>query len=749
MRRSAWWLLTAAGLALAVASFFMWRARVSRDAPQHVEANYVNPSECADCHSKISNSYRPTGMGHSLYRASPQNIVEDFTTNNTLYHRASDRYYTMLARDGKWYLRGHQIGFDGKPTNVVEKQIDYVVGSGRHSRSYLNRTPQGTLIELPVSWYSEKGGYWAMSPGYDQADHDDFRRTIPGRCLACHTAYPTSGQGANLTTSEPVFGEPIPEGIDCQRCHGPGRAHINAAASGHASVEAIRAAIVNPARLSRDRQLEVCIQCHLETTHFALPGDILRYPQQPFSYRPGEALGDSILFFDYAPGAGHDDRFEIVSAAYRLGKSVCFRSSQMTCTTCHDPHSQQTAAHYDAVCRNCHASAHDSKTPGEADSCVECHMPKRRTEDVVHAVMTDHYIQRKRPARDLLKPLQESEFAGQANYRGEVTLYYPPQLPATPENKLYIDLAQVYFNANLKSGIPQFEHDLEKFQPSQLEFYVALGNAYKKVGNYHQAIHWYEAVLQRRPDFRPALEQLGAALIAAKRTREAAAVLEKSAALPLSGTTVLTNLGGAYFTQGNLDQARQVLQRALSLNPDLPEAHNFLGLVLLQQRDWSGAEKNFREAISIQPEYAAAQYNLATTLAGTSRTDEAQYHFEKAIAAKPEDAEAHHHYGVLLAQLGSSRKALAELQEAIRLDPGLADAYSDLATALAAQGELESAVNSYRQAIRLKPDLYEAHLGLARTLEYKGDGVNARTEYEEAAKSPNPDVREAARKALR
>lgn len=189
-----------------------------------------------------------------------------------------------------------------------------------------------------------------MSPGYDRADQDDFRRTITGRCLACHTAYAAPGQGSNLTTSEPLFGDRIPEGIDCQRCHKPGRAHVEAAGSGQARKEAIRGSIMNPATLTRDRQLEVCMQCHLETTHFALPSEILRYPQQPFSYGPGESLRESILFFDYAPDTGHGDTFDIVNAAYRMRKSACFRSSRMTCTTCHDAHSvprsEDAVAHY-------------------------------------------------------------------------------------------------------------------------------------------------------------------------------------------------------------------------------------------------------------------------------------------------------------------------------------------------------------------------------------------------------------------
>jgi predicted CXXCH cytochrome family protein len=744
--------LAAACVVLAVAGFVLWRAQVASHVPKQIESGYVNPVTCAGCHSEIFKSYRRTGMGRSLYRPSPENMVEDFTTHNTIYNRASDRYYTMIEREGKWYQRRHQIDFDGKTVNVVEKQIHYVIGSGNHVRSYISRTVQGTLVELPVSWYAEKGGYWAMSPGYDRADQDDFRRTIGARCLACHDAYPAPGQGSNLNTSEPLFGDPIPEGIDCQRCHGPGRTHIEAAGSGRASVESIRRAIVNPGKLDRVRQLEVCMQCHLETTHFSLPGDLVRYSHQPFSYQPRQPLGDFILFFDHAPGTGYDDKFEIVSAGYRLRRSACFRSSQMTCTTCHDAHStvppEGAVAHFTAVCRGCHESAHGSKMPAGATSCIECHMPKRRTEDVVHAVMTDHYIQRKRPSRDLLESIQESESARE-NYHGEVNLYYPPKLQMTPENKLYIDLAQVYYGANLKSGVPQLQKDLEKYRPAGPEFYVGLADAYVKAANFDQAIHWYEEALKLRADFRPALEQLGSALLSAGRVAQAIPILEKAVALPLPKTGVLTNLGGAYVTQRNLDRARQVLEQALMLNPDLPEAHNFLGMASLYSRDWSGAEKHFRDAVAIQPDYAAAQFNLATTLAGTSRYSEAQFHFEKAIAAKPDYAEAHHHLGVLLAQNGSLRKAAAELQESVRLDPSLAEAYSDLGSALTGQGQMDSAIAAYQHAIQIKPDLYEAHLGLGQILAHQGHTVEARAHYEEAGKSPDPTLREAARKALR
>ena len=61
--------------------------------------------------------------------------MEDYRNRNTLEHRLSGRYYTMTERDGKFYQRRYQIGFDGKETNSVEKQADFVIGSGNHDFS--------------------------------------------------------------------------------------------------------------------------------------------------------------------------------------------------------------------------------------------------------------------------------------------------------------------------------------------------------------------------------------------------------------------------------------------------------------------------------------------------------------------------------------------------------------------------------------------------------------------------------------
>src|SRR2546422_6611317 len=106
----------------------------------------------------------------------------------------------------------------------------------------------------------------------------------------------------------------------------------------------------------------------------------------------------------------------------------------------------------DFVCRQCHGGAFnqlvESGRHSKSADCVGCHMPKRRTDDVVHVVMTDHLIQRHKPAGDLLAPKAEV-IESAADYQTVVVPYYPAPLADTPENALYTAVAQVRDRRNL------------------------------------------------------------------------------------------------------------------------------------------------------------------------------------------------------------------------------------------------------------------------------------------------------------
>ena len=87
-----------------------------------------------------------------------------------------------------------------------------------------------------------------MNPGYD-TDHPPSRRKIGYDCMFCHNAYPAIPAGHQDAGSEPVFAGTLPEGIDCQRCHGPGSNHVGTAQRAGAKSADVRKAIVNPRRV--------------------------------------------------------------------------------------------------------------------------------------------------------------------------------------------------------------------------------------------------------------------------------------------------------------------------------------------------------------------------------------------------------------------------------------------------------------------------------------------------------------------
>src|ERR1700693_3790206 len=182
---------------------------------------YVDSKRCATCHREIAENYALSGMARSFFAPQTHNAIEDFAKAPEYYHALSDSHYAMTVRNGQYYQRRWQLDGNGKEINIEELKIDYVMGSGNHARSYLHRTARGMLIELPLGWYPDQGGKWGMVPGSDTS-HPQTRRFISYKCMFCHNGYPQTPAGNTSAGSEPVFIGELPNGIDCERCHGPG-----------------------------------------------------------------------------------------------------------------------------------------------------------------------------------------------------------------------------------------------------------------------------------------------------------------------------------------------------------------------------------------------------------------------------------------------------------------------------------------------------------------------------------------------
>jgi predicted CXXCH cytochrome family protein len=697
-------------------------------------------------------------MGRSFFRPSPANTLEDYTRNNEFYHAASDTHYAMIVRDGAYYQRRWQTSFGGTPANVEEWKIDYVLGSGNHARSYLHRTARGTLIELPLGWYSEKGGYWAMSPGFDSR-HPATRRLVSYECVFCHDGYPRIPAGHEAPGSEPAFSGDLPEGIDCQRCHGPGASHVETVQAAGATPEKIRASIVNPARLSPKLRMDLCMQCHLEPTSTSFPALIRRFSRGPFSFTAGEALDAFELAFDHARGTQRDGKFEIVgSSAYRLRQSRCFLQSKdtLTCETCHDPHriprAEEAAGRYQAVCRQCHAAPFDALVTKGAHptstGCVTCHMPRRRTEDVVHVVMTDHLIQRKPPPGDVVAELAERHPTEAEEYRGEVVPYYPPTLPRTGPDAFYRALAQVAMKNNLPAGVAELARLIALQPPREAEWYVQLGDAWLVNGSPVKAVAAYEAALRLKPQTVRVLQSLAKGWQASGQPSRSAETLRQAIQIDPSDARSWYQSSGVALALGRAGEAIEKMEKAIALDPDLPGSYTTLAAIQASTGQSDRAEAALREALRIDP-YDAAAWNLTgRALAEKRQFPEAFFSFEKALRHRPDFAPYLYDYALTLSSAGQFERAQESAEAAARADPKMAETHVLLGSLLARKRMLFEAAKEYQEAIRLRPDFARPLLDLASVYAAQGDMPRAVRQLREAAKSRDPEVARLAAEAL-
>ena len=729
-------------------------------------SRYIDSRVCGKCHSAIAAHYAQTGMGRSFFRPARSSVPEVDPiridpAKEDFYHALSDTHFSMTLRDGRYYQRRWQVGFAGKESSVEELTVDYVMGSGNHARSYLHRTPRGTLIELPLGWYAENGGRWGVSPGSD-SKHPRTRRFISYKCMFCHNGIPQIPAGYDEPDSDPVFAGNLPEGIDCQRCHGPGGKHLQLLESTGSKIEDVRASIINPARLSPKLRMEICMQCHLETSSGRIPSNLVRFDRGPFSFLPGESLDAFMLTFDHAPGTGHDRKFEAVGSVYRLRQSRCFLRSEgkLTCDTCHDPHrvtrGAEAVAHQARICRQCHSirqgsvGAIDSliasgKHTGSSD-CAGCHMPKRRAEDTPGMIMTDHLIQRRPPTDDLLAALREPP---PEEYRGEIVPYYPSPLPRTPENALYLAVAQVGLGNNTQSGLPVLAREIARQKPSNAEFYVVLGKGWQDAGMPGEAVAAYQRAVQLNPKSRKALRSLAAGLSASGQESRAAEALQRALRLAPADPITWYRSGMLDFAMGRASDAAIKVRKAIALDPSLPEQSRSLAEILGKTGQPDAALAALGEALRIDP-YDDAAWNLAARLlTEKGEMSEAFYDFQRAIQLRP--GYAPHLFDFALALVRADRFAEAQerVEAALSADPKMADAHQLLAGLFARRQQLPEAAREYRRALELRPDWSRVHLQLGNVLAAQGDIAGATEHLRQAAGGKDAGVTSQATQALR
>jgi Tfp pilus assembly protein PilF len=647
----------------------------------------------------------------------PDLVVEDFAVK-PMQHPRTGWYYMPASTDSGFYQIEFRLNENGVEDHRIARRMDYVVGSGTAARTYLNDT-NGRLFQLPLSWYTQTGR-WDFSPGYAEANKR-FDRTVPDRCMACHNAYPESVPFADGKYSQ------VPTGIGCERCHGPGSLHADERLIENDAPDSIDFSIVNPDHLRLDRQLDVCQQCHLQTTV-----SLLRDGRGPFDFRPGLPLAEYVAYYYAAEGEADASTIDVISHADRMRQSACFvgafgSDSPLTCTTCHDPHQGFRSAgesYFDTRCKSCHGDAElsarfDEGSEWRADhrderaACSSCHMPKVRATDVTHASFTDHWIRivREDDDREAGRSIAgEVEIAPVSSHDDRELLPYFRTDEDRFDEPIYRGMAYVVWGkqradtTTLGRGRRILTEALNDHRGSYPEAWsllgwsaLAMGDARAAVDPLEEAIRIEGPVPERQNSLAQALEILGGDPVRIERLYADALSTQPAAA------DVRVNFGRFLEKQGRVEEAVQQYELSTAEVPTMATAHYNLGTAYLRLGDSDKAEAALLRSISLSPDYDEALGNLGLLYASLGRGRESGDYFRRAVTAAPGSPVANANLATYYLGLGEAAKAVPLLETAVQLDPGYVDARLNLAVAYFQVDEIEKARAQARAVLRIDP----------------------------------------------
>lgn len=327
---------------------------------------YAGSEKCGSCHKDVYEKHLKTAHYLTGQPATEDFITGSFKEGSNSYYYTPDILVQMQKRDSGLF---QVIYYKGEEKMAIRKDI--VIGSGVMGQSFLNWR-KNRLFQMPITYFTA-AAQWSNSPGFPEGKIMTDR-PITSRCLECHVTY-AQGIGNDSLEPKEFSRDKIIYGVSCEKCHGPAARHVEYQTT-HAEIKTAKY-IINPSKLNRQQQLDVCAVCHAGKMQKIKPS---------FQFVPGKNLADYFIMDSVHNSSLAGGEVEVHGNQYGLlKKSKCFTAtSTMTCGSCHNIHENERGKSelFSARCMSCHPSnTTDFKTAthllvkGIEQKCVSCHMP--------------------------------------------------------------------------------------------------------------------------------------------------------------------------------------------------------------------------------------------------------------------------------------------------------------------------------------------------------------------------------------
>ncbi len=713
---------------------------------------YVGAQSCATCHAPQFAAWKGSHHEQAMQHADESTVLGDFNDASFAYNGVTSHFF---KRAGRWL-----VNTDGADGSLQDFEVKYTFGV-YPLQQYLVEFPGGRMQALALSWdarpAAEGGQRWFHQYPNEKISHADelhwtkLSQNWNYMCAECHT----TDLKKNFDLAANAFQTRWSEiGVSCEACHGPGSAHIEWAKAPQSGMAAsdkrllnhlderrgVSWAIVGESKVAKrsqprttSREIDTCARCHSRRS--TLTED----------YQHGKPLMDSHLpalltppLF-YPDGQIRQEDFEYAS----------FQQSRMhdkgvTCTDCHDPHTQKLRSSGNAMCLSCHRSDqyaatkhHHHSEGGAGAQCSSCHMPTQNFM-VVHA-RHDHSIRVPRP--DLSATLKTPNACNQCHLdkspawaSGRMQAWYGKGWMANWQ------FGETLYEAN--QGVATAGQDLMALALTTNFPEIARATAANALPPYlDQAT--YLAVPRLLKDPSPLVRRSALLSVAAmppeRRWRLAGALLSDPVlAVRIEAARVLAAVPRASLNaheQAMRDRGIAEYVRAASTAAEHPQSHVNLGLLYASMGEFAKAEQAYQQALRLEAAYGFAYVNLADLYRQQHHDEKAEATLLQGRTALGDNADIEHALGLHYVRTRQMTLALDALAKATHLRPDSARYAYVYAVALFDNGEKPRAIRLLAEASARSPNDNEILLALVSFNKAQGRMALARSYAEKMVRN--------------
>lgn len=647
------------------------------------EARYVGSGACAACHTDAHRAWSGTDHQRAWQVPSPQTVLGDFADARfehygsvTTFHRRGEAFVVRTA------------GEDGK---VADFEVAGVVGVAP-LQQYLIALGGGRLQSLGVCWDTRPaaagGQRWfhlypdeAIPPG-DALHWAGPLHRFNSMCAECHATDLRKGYDAATGTYATTSAE---LGVGCEACHGPGGAHVKWATDGApwgpASSKGFAVAQREPGAWVRGAgeptahrepprrghtELDACAHCHARRTPLV------------DAAKPGASFLDAHLPALLDEGLYHVDG-QIRDEVYEYGSFLQSRmhAAGVTCSDCHDPHTQRLRADGNALCAQCHdhstfdVPTHHHHAPASAGAkCVECHMPQRTY--MVVDPRRDHSLRVPRPDLAVALGVPDACSACHADRDAKWAAATVAEWRGAKAPRPHFAMALADGRAGGARAVASLSALASEPQFPTIARATALAMLGTQAGPVSVDVLRPLAAAGDPLLRYGAMRALEAVPPATRAELAAVGVRDAVRAVRIEAARQLADVPDAALAP-EVRLARSTARRErltfLAANAEWPWAHLDHGLILQAEGDPVGAAAEYAHALRLDPAFVPAISNLADLHRAQDRDADAEAVLRAGLRHAPAAAALHHALGLALVRLRQGEEALRALQRATELAP--------------------------------------------------------------------------------